>query len=90
MNDPVEMLTGVGITIVTPALVEVAKHIGLPGRFAGLAAMLLATMLLSLGAIATGEAMTIEALARWVIAGMVYGLAAAGLYSQVKPPTAVA
>lgn len=84
MTDPVQMLTGVGITLVTPALVEVAKQVGLPVRFAGLAAMLLAMLLLGIGGIALGEPIDAAAIARWVISGMVYGLAAAGFYSQVK------
>lgn len=84
MVDSVELLTGVSITIVTPALVEVAKQLGLHAKYAGLLAMILAFMLLTFGNVANGEAITLAAIARWILGGMVYGLAAAGLYTQTR------
>ncbi len=86
MTDSVALVTGISITIVTPALVEVAKHIGLPIRWAGMAAVAIAIALLALGDIALGIMPTPEIAARWTLGGMVYGLAAAGLYSQTKLP----
>lgn len=84
MADPVELLTGVSITIVTPALVEIVKQLGLPVKFAGIAAVLIAMILLAFGNVANGESTTLAAVARWMIGGMVYGLAAAGLYTQTR------
>lgn len=86
MTDSVALVTGISITIVTPALVEVAKHLGLPVRWAGFAAMVFAILLLALGDIAAGTVPSPGFVARWILGGMVYGLAAAGLYSQTKLP----
>lgn len=86
ITDSVELIAGVPVMVVTPALVEVAKGMGLPVRFAGVAAMLVAGVLLVIAEIAlngmpaSGE--LVRAVARWIIGGVVYGMAAAGLYSQ--------
>lgn len=82
--DQVEVLAGVPIVLVTPALVEVAKQLGLPLRFAGVCAMMCAVALLALGDLATGQPVGTASVARWLIGGMVYGLAAVGLYTQSK------
>lgn len=84
MMDSIEVITGVSILVITPALVEVAKQLGMPVRLAGLAAILLATIMVVLGGIATGTGPDLQTIARWVIGGIVYGLAAAGLYSQTR------
>lgn len=84
MTDSIQLITGVSILVVTPALVEVAKQLGLPVRLAGLAAIGFATMLVILGDIATGVEPDSRGVATWVIGGVVYGLAAAGLYSQTR------
>ena len=86
IRDSVELVVGVPLIAITPALVELAKHLGLPVRYAGLAAMGIALVLLVCGDLALdgvpapGELVT--AISRWVLGGIVYGLAAAGLYSQ--------
>lgn len=84
--DSVELVVGVPLIVITPALVELAKRQGLPARYAGLAAMLTAMALLVCGDLALGGAPPADALvatvARWILGGVVYGLAAAGLYSQ--------
>ncbi len=86
MQDSVELVAGVSLVVVTPALVEIAKGNGLPARFAGVASMVIAFTLLVIAEIAldgvpaSGELG--RAVARWIIGGIVYGLAAAGLYSQ--------
>lgn len=82
--DSIEVITGVSILVITPALVEVAKQLGLPVRLAGLAAILLAISMVVLGEIANGSEPDVQSMARWVIGGIVYGLAAAGLYSQTR------
>lgn len=84
MTDSIELITGVSILIVTPALVEVAKQLGLPIRLAGIAAIVLAITLVILGDIANGVDFDRRTVARWIIGGIVYGLAAAGLYSQTR------
>lgn len=89
MADSIEIITGVSILIVTPALVEVAKQLGLPVRLAGLMAIVFATVLVTLGDIASEGATSLandgfQTIARWLIVGVVYGLAAAGLYSQTR------
>lgn len=85
MIDSVELMTGVSILAATPALVEVAKQIGLPTRWAGVAAILIATVLVIVGGIALGNALTLPTISRWLMNGVIYGLAAAGLYSQTRP-----
>jgi hypothetical protein len=80
--DTLALVSGVSLVAVVPALVEILKRQGLPVRYAGLAAIALATFLLTLAGLALGEPVTIAAVARWLVGGVVYGLAAAGLYSQ--------
>ncbi|HLU35700.1 MAG TPA: hypothetical protein VKZ61_08000 [Thermomicrobiales bacterium] len=86
IRDSVELVAGVPVMVVTPALVEIAKANGLPARFAGVAAMVIAAVLLVVAEIALEGVPSMEALpvsvARWIIGGVVYGMAAAGLYSQ--------
>jgi hypothetical protein len=83
------LIYGVPIVVLTPGLVEVLKRVGMPARFAGLAAigcaMLLAALadLAGLDGPAAGAAPSAR-VAAWVLAGVVYGLAAAGLYSQAR------
>ncbi|MFM8529997.1 MAG: hypothetical protein ACKOD2_10050 [Ilumatobacteraceae bacterium] len=82
------MMLGVPLVVIVPAMVEVAKHSGLPTRWAGLVAMVIAMSLVAiadLGGVITLEGQDGAArVARWVITGVVYGLAGAGVYSQVR------
>jgi hypothetical protein len=77
LDDPI---LGVPVVALVPAVVEAAKRAGLPVRFAGLAAVLAATVLVALADLARGG----HDPARWLLAGVVYGLAVAGLYSQAR------
>lgn len=86
MTDSFELITGISITIVTPALVEIAKRLGMPVKHAGFAAIAVAILLYALGEIALGTTYTASTFSRWILAGIVYGLAAAGLYSQTRFP----
>ncbi len=80
--DTVDLTHGIPLVIVVPALVELAKHNGLPTRLAGPAAIAVAAILLALGDIALGTpALTGQRVAGWLIGGVIYGLAAAGFYS---------
>ncbi len=78
-----DLLLGVPVVALVPALVEGAKRAGLPPRYAGLAAILVAAALVALGDLARGGS-TIGAVARWLVAGVVYGLAGSGLYTQAR------
>lgn len=84
MND---LIHGAPIVALVPGLVELAKRAGLPARFAGLAAIATATALVALADLAARAAPATDPLgtaAAWLLAGIVYGLAAAGLYSQAR------
>jgi len=78
-----ELIYGVPVVVLAPAVVEALKRAGLPVRFAGLAAIAAATLLVALADLA-GVGSVGGSLARWLLAGIVYGLAGAGLYSQAK------
>ena len=83
------LIHGVPIVVLTPGLVEVLKRCGLPTRYAGVAAIGCAALLAALADIAGLEGPSADArpearLAAWALAGVVYGLAAAGLYAQGK------
>jgi hypothetical protein len=86
IQDSVELVAGVSVIVVTPALVEIAKANGLPVRVAGIASILIAFALLVTAEIAMNGLPpahdVVRVVARWVLAGIVYGMAAAGLYSQ--------
>ncbi len=71
-----DLLYGVPVVALVPAVVEGAKR-------AGLAAIGIAAVLVALGDLAQGESLT-GAVARWLVAGVVYGLAGSGLYTQVR------
>ncbi len=81
--DSTELAYGIPLIVVVPAIVQIAKANGLPARLAGPAAIVTATALVALGDIALAESTEPlgQRLAGWLIAGVVYGLAAAGFYS---------
>jgi hypothetical protein len=86
IRDSVELVAGVPLIVIVPGLVEAAKRAGLPADLAGGASILVATVLLALGDLALGispeEAGWPGLVARWLIGGLVFGLAGSGLYSQ--------
>ena len=81
--DTIDLAYGIPLIVVIPAIIQVAKHNGLPTRLAGPAAILTATLLIALGdvAVAASNDPFGQRLAAWLIGGIVYGLAAAGFYS---------
>lgn len=84
IQDSLALVAGVPLLVIVPALVELAKRHGLPVRSAGAAAVALAILLLgdlALGAV-PDQAGWSATVARWIIGGVIHGLAAAGLYSQ--------
>lgn len=87
MRDSVALAAGVPVVAIVPALVELAKRQGLPARWSGIAAIAIATGLLAVGDVALGETggdggRWLVRIATWLLGGVIYGLAAAGLYSQ--------
>jgi len=84
MRDSVALVAGVPVVAIVPALVELAKRQGLPVRWSGVAAIALATVLLALGDVVLGETdgRWLVRIATWLLGGVIYGLAAAGFYSQ--------
>ena len=80
---PAELLiSGVGITVLVPAIVELAKKSGLPTRYAGLASIGAAGLVLGLVELQSNA--QFGGAAGWLLLSVVYGLAAAGFYSQVR------
>jgi len=76
-------ITDAVIVGIVPAVVEVAKRAGLPVKYAGIAAILVATAVVALVDLSGGNNTT-GSYARWVLGGLVYGLAGVGLYSQAQ------
>ena len=79
---PERLISGVGITVLVPALVELAKRSGLPTQYAGLASILAAGLVLGLVQLQANA--DVGGAASWLLLSLVYGLAAAGFYSQVR------
>src|SRR5215208_6727024 len=82
MMPPELLVSGVGITVLVPALVELAKRSGLPTRYAGLASIVAAGLVLGLVQLQSNA--QFGGAAGWLLLSLVYGLAAAGFYSQVR------
>ena len=78
---PELLILGVPVVIVVPALVELAKRMGLPTIWAGLASILSCAIVLGLVQLQVHP--LFGGAASWLLASIIYGLAAAGLYSQV-------
>jgi hypothetical protein len=81
------MLSHSVIIALVPGCVEVAKRSGLPSRFAPLAAVLIAVLLVALSTQA-GDADLLDAaaVAKIALGGLIDGLAAIGLYHVVPSP----
>jgi hypothetical protein len=79
------LVLGVPIVGIVPALVELMKRQGLPTQFAGLAAIGAAALVLGLVELRVHP--VLGGWAAWLLAAIVYGLASAGLYSQVQKLT---
>jgi hypothetical protein len=82
MMPPELLVSGVGITIIVPALVELAKRSVLPTQYAGLASIVAAGLVLGLVELQSNA--QFGGAAGWLLLSLVYGLAAAGFYSQVR------
>jgi hypothetical protein len=82
---PELLISGVGITVLVPALVELAKRSGLPTQYAGLASIVSAAAVLGLVQLQSDG--RFGGAATWLLLSLVYGLAAAGFYSQLRKLT---
>lgn len=82
---PELLVIGVPVVIIVPALVELAKGMGLPTRMAGLASILCSAVILGLVSLQSHQGL--GGWATWLLASVVFGLASAGLFSQVKKLT---
>lgn len=78
---PELIIVGVPLVVVVPALVQLLKLWGLATRWAGLAAILSCAVVLGLVQLQVHP--LFGGVAAWALTSIVYGLAAAGLYSQV-------
>jgi hypothetical protein len=79
---PELLISGVGITILVPALVELAKRSGLPPQYARLTSIVAAGPVLGLVQLQANS--EVGGVASWLLLSLFYGLAAAGFYSQVR------
>ncbi len=77
------LVLGVPIAVIIPLVVEQAKAMGLPTSWTGIASMVTALVLVILSSAAQG-AFSVESAATYILSAIVYGLAANGVYSQVK------
>lgn len=78
------LILGVPIAAIAAGLVEEGKRMGLPVQWTGPASILCTLALLLLLGVSRGEAIVPAGVAGYVLAAIVYGLGASGLYSQVK------
>ncbi len=76
------LIVGVPLVVIVPALVELAKRLGLPTAYAGLASILGSALILGLVSLQADA--LLGGWATWLLTSIVYGLAASGLYSQVR------
>jgi hypothetical protein len=83
---PEIMICGIPLVVIIPAGVQLLKTLGLPTRYAGLASIALCALIL--GLVALRHDPTVGGLAAWLLMSLVYGLAAAGFYSQINHQTA--
>ena len=79
---PDVVIYGAPLVIVVPAAVQLAKELGLATKYAGLASIAVCAAVLGLVELRAHE--TAGGVASWLLMSLVYGLAAAGLYSQVR------
>jgi hypothetical protein len=79
---PELLIAGVSLTVIVPAIVQGAKALGMPTRYAGLASIVACGVVV--GLVELQKEPTFARVATWALLSIVYGLAAAGLYSQVS------
>jgi hypothetical protein len=85
MDDFINAITLLGIPaiVLVPVLVEGLKAMGLPARWAGLAAVVVGLAVAGL-AEAVNAWPAVTPFVRFLVAGLLLGFASAGVYSQYK------
>ena len=85
MNNFLDGITLLGIpaVVLVPVLVQGLKALGLPSRWAGAAAMIVGFAVAGLAEAVT-EWPTVLPVVRFIVAGMLLGLASTGAYSQYR------
>ncbi|MBF6614236.1 MAG: hypothetical protein IVW55_14010 [Chloroflexi bacterium] len=76
-------LLGIPALVLVPLLVQGIKQLGLPGRYAGVAALIIGLSVAGLAEVITAWP-TVTPLVRFLVAGILLGLAPIGAYSQYK------
>ena len=77
------VLLGIPAVILVPVIVQGIKALGLPDRWAGVAALAVGLLVAGL-AEAVNEWPVVTPFVRFVVAGVLLGFAAAGSYSQYR------
>lgn len=78
---PNVVIFGAPLVAIVPGMVQLAKTWGLPSVYAGAAAIGSTGIVLGLVELQSHD--RAGGIATWLLASLVYGLASAGLYSQV-------
>lgn len=77
------MLLGIPAVVLVPVIVQGIKSLGLPSRWAGIAALVVGLFVAGLAEAVT-QWPTLTPLVRFIIAGVLLGLASSGAYSQYR------
>ncbi|GBD19721.1 hypothetical protein HRbin28_00155 [bacterium HR28] len=77
------LVAGVPAVVLVPLLVEAAKRVGLPTRYAPLATLLAASLVVG-AAEALPFAPALEPVVRWAVATVLLGLGASGAYETAR------
>jgi hypothetical protein len=77
------MLLGIPAVVLVPVIVQGIKSLGLPPRWAGVAALLVGLCVAGLAEAVT-EWPAVTPIVRFAIAGVLLGLASSGAYSQYR------
>ena len=76
-------LLGIPSLVLVPLLVQALKAAGLPAKWAGVAAILVGLAVAGLAEAVTAWPQ-VTPFVRWLVAGLLLGLASAGSYSQYR------
>lgn len=76
-------LLGIPSVVLVPLLVQALKAAGLPVKWAGVAAIVVGLAVAGLAEAVTAWPQ-VTPLVRWVVAGLLLGLASSGAYSQYR------
>ena len=77
------LVAGVPVVVLVPLLVEAAKRMGMPTRYAPVATLIAAGLVVG-AAEALPLAPALEPLVRWAVATLLLGLGASGAYETAR------